>query len=119
MADTPYSEQKCVMVVDQNAPAISGLLQALTQSEYRVAGPFRECADAFDWLTGETPDGALLNILLTDNGCFELAKQLRLRGVPYLFHSGGERDRGDGGDGPARTGPNARTLLDALSNLMA
>ena len=118
MANTPHAEQKCVMVVDQSAPAIAGLFEALERAEYRVAGPFSECSDASDWLMAERPDGALLNMLLTDDGCFDLAKQLRQLGVPYLFHSGGEQPNGDGAanQGPAK--PTAKALLSTLSNLM-
>jgi hypothetical protein len=44
----PNAEQRYVMVIDQNAPAIARLFEGLEQAKYRVAGPFSECSDAFD-----------------------------------------------------------------------
>jgi hypothetical protein len=66
----------------------------------------------------ETPDGALLNILLSDDGCFDLAKQLRQLGIPYLFHSGVEQPSRDGEANHDQAKPTAKALLSALSNLM-
>jgi DNA-binding response OmpR family regulator len=76
------------MVVDQTEGASTSLIGALAGANYCVAGPFSECSDASNWLTNETPDGALLDMLLTDDTCFRLAQQLRSLGVPYLFHTG-------------------------------
>jgi hypothetical protein len=110
--------KQCIMVVSQGVTSGAGLVAALTLANYRVAGPFSECSGASYWLANETPHGALLNMLLTDDTCFDLARELRARGVPYLFHSSTEEP--DGGQHSAREHPVASfvALLNALSELI-
>ena len=79
--------KQCIMVVNQGVTTGTDLVEALKQANYRVAGPFSVCSDASHWLASGTPHGALLDMLLTDDTCFNLARDLRARGVPYLFHS--------------------------------
>jgi DNA-binding NtrC family response regulator len=110
--------QQCIMVVDQNASAGAILAKALTRADYRVAGPFNECSDASHWLASGTPDGALLDMLLTEEMCFVLAKQLRSLGVPFLFHSGwGQVDSGSD-VARSKPGPPLNALLSAMSELI-
>jgi hypothetical protein len=108
----------CIMVVNQGIMTGTGLVDALNQANYRVAGPFSECSDASHWLASGTPHGALLDMLLTDDTCFELARDLRARGVPYLFHSSSRQP--DGGRGSARVEPvpSFNALLNAMSELI-
>jgi DNA-binding response OmpR family regulator len=105
----------CIMVVNQDVAASAILATALTKARYRVAGPFSECSGASNWLLSETPQGALLNILLTDNRCFDLARQLRSRGVPYVFHSGSDEVRGGASPQPR---PPLNVLIEAMSELI-
>ena len=81
MMDT---SQHCIMVVNQSATTGTDITQALERANYRVAGPFKQCSDASDWLAGDTADGALLDMLLSDDTCFELARDLRT--VDALLH---------------------------------
>ena len=62
---------------------------ALAESGFAVAGPFSHCAKALTWLTGNTPDVALLDVELRDGPCIEVARILSARGVPLVFFSGG------------------------------
>jgi hypothetical protein len=82
-----------------------------------VAGPFSVCSDASHWLASGTPHGALLDMLLTDDTCFNLARDLRARGVPYLLHSSSGQP--DGGRSSARVEPvpSFNALLKAMSEL--
>ena len=87
-------------------------MSALQRAEYRVAGPFGDCSDASDWLATAKPDGAFLNISLSNPTCFALATELRQRGVPFVFHSGWGSLGGDvGGVSPLTTLLNAMTKL--------
>jgi CheY-like chemotaxis protein len=113
MTDT---SQHCIMVVNQNATTGANITQVLEQANYRVAGPFKLCSDASDWLTGDTADGALLDMLLSDETCFELARDLRTRGVPYLFHS--TTIRSNGGSDCEEHIPPLNALLKAMSELI-
>ena len=106
--------KQCIMVVNQGVTTGTDLVEALKQANYRVAGPFSVCSDASHWLASGTPHGALLDMLLTDDTCFNLARDLRARGVPYLFHSSSGQP--DGGRSSARVEPvpsfNARAMTD-------
>jgi hypothetical protein len=108
--------QSCIIVVNQSAAAGIEIMRALQQANYRVAGPFELCSDASDWLACDTADGALLDVLLTEDACYKLAKDLRQRGVPYLFHA----TPAEPNDGSATVGsvPSLDALLKAVSALI-
>jgi hypothetical protein len=110
------SSKQCIMVVNQGHTTGTDLVDALKKANYRVAGPFRECSAASHWLTGETPRGALLEMLLTDDSCFHLARDLRARGVPYLFHSSTPQQ--DAGSTRGESMPSFHALLNAMSELI-
>jgi DNA-binding response OmpR family regulator len=77
------------VLVAEDVGAISLALEdALTDAGYAVAGPFASCATALEWLDGNRPDLALLDAVLSDGLCIELARALRARTVPFLVLSG-------------------------------
>ncbi len=80
----------CLVVEDQ---ALIGLaLEAsLEEAGFAVAGPFGRARDACVWLDQHTPDIALLDLLLIDGPCLEIATVLRDRGVPFAIYSGVHR----------------------------
>jgi hypothetical protein len=55
-------------------------------------------------------------MLLSDDTCFELARDLRTRGVPYLFHS--TATRWNGGSDVEGHVPPLNALLQAMSELI-
>ena len=77
-----------VLLVEDEA-AISMLLQdVMEEAGYAVAGPFATCARALTWLETETPDRAVLDTILLDGSCKDLAAELIRRKVPFLVFSG-------------------------------
>ena len=108
----------CIMVIHQGVATGTDLVDALTQANYRVAGPFSECLDASQWLASGTPHGALLDMLLTDDTCFNLARDLRARGVPYLFHSSSGLSDGVQEFSHGAPVPPFDTLVSAMSELI-
>jgi DNA-binding response OmpR family regulator len=85
-AELPNDQVRpCVLVV-QCSPALD-LMADPTQATYEVAGPFISLSRARDWLDADTPDAAILDITVRDGECFELARELRRRGVPFLFYT--------------------------------
>ena len=115
MTDQP---KQCILVVHQGVASGTDLVDALKHANYRVAGPFSECLDASQWLASGTPHGALLDMLLTDDTCFNLARDLRVRGVPYLFHSSSGQTDGVQGSTHRAPVPSFETLLSAISELI-
>jgi DNA-binding response OmpR family regulator len=112
------------VLVAEDIGAISIALEdALADAGYAVAGPFASCATAMEWLDGNRPDLALLDAVLNDGLCIELARALRARAIPFLFLSGNHPLHGlpaDLHDAPWLEKPvTYEQLVDALSTLTA
>jgi DNA-binding response OmpR family regulator len=84
------TDASCVLVVEQNAIIGLSLAEDLEDQGYRVAGPYA-CAGALKWLQTHTPNLVILDADLQSGSCVELARLLRLRGVPFLVFSSHER----------------------------
>ena len=82
------SRTPLVMVVENEA-AISMMLEGVMEDEgYAVAGPFATCASALKWLTSGTPDCAVLDTVLQDGSCKNLAAELSRLNIPFMVFSG-------------------------------
>jgi DNA-binding response OmpR family regulator len=79
---------RVAMVVEDEALIAMSLEEGLSDLGFVVAGPFSACSDAIDFLRSETPHVAILDSVLSDGLCIELARELRHRGVPFLVYSG-------------------------------
>jgi DNA-binding response OmpR family regulator len=109
-----------LLAADEAIQALA-LQYELDDAGYGVAGPFATCADAMAWLAIETPDVAVLDTMLKDGSCKDLAAELTRRGVPFVIYSGlqqalnsiSEFRDGVWVEKPAAFG----TLLDALVSL--
>ena len=64
------------------------LADELEARGFEVAGSFPSCREALDWLAASSPDIAILDVKLKDGSSLELARELRRRGVPFVFFSG-------------------------------
>ena len=77
------------MVVEDEALIACSLEEALQDLGFEVAGPFASCAEAHKYLAaGRHPAVAILDAVLRDGTCLELARKLTSRGVPFLIYSG-------------------------------
>jgi DNA-binding response OmpR family regulator len=83
----------CRFLVAEDIGVISLALEdTLEDGGYTVAGPFASRVTASAWLRIDTPDVALLDLVLRDGPCFEVARLLQERNVPIVFLSGQMRD---------------------------
>ena len=82
-----------VLVAEDEAVIAMALADDLEAAGYAVAGAFATCESALQWLKDETPDLAVLDPMLKDGTCRELAIELSRRGVPIAIHSGNREDR--------------------------
>jgi CheY-like chemotaxis protein len=80
-----------VLLAEDNACIGLTLQDDLESVGYGVAGPFSTCVEALAWLRSATPDVAVLDVLLSDGPCCELARELKERGVPFVVYSGTSR----------------------------
>jgi DNA-binding response OmpR family regulator len=77
-----------VLLAEDGAMISMALEDTLQDHGYTIAGPFPTCSTAITWLQDNTPDLAVLDLILSDGPCIELARALRHRNVPILFLSG-------------------------------
>jgi DNA-binding response OmpR family regulator len=81
------------VLIAEDVGAISLALEdTLQDGGYTVAGPFASRESASAWLRDHTPDVALLDLVLRDGPCLEVARLLQERNVPTVFLSGQMRD---------------------------
>jgi DNA-binding response OmpR family regulator len=116
MSDRP----RCLIVEDQALIGMS-LEASLEEAGFDVIGPFGRKAQALSLLDAETPDLALLDIMLPDGSSVELARELKRRGVPFAIYSGlkPETDTPEFQDVIWLEKPvSRRALTDALSQLV-
>jgi DNA-binding response OmpR family regulator len=89
-----YSQSSClVLLVEDVALVAMDLQNNLKSAGYAVAGPFDSCASAVAWLETETPHLAVLDTMLKDGSCKDLATELTRRGVPFVIWSGHRQDK--------------------------
>jgi DNA-binding response OmpR family regulator len=85
------SEQRIVLLVEDEAMIGMALADALEEAGFVVAGPVSTTADALGWLARMRPDLALVDIVLRDGPCMALVRELRKRGIPFVINSGHPR----------------------------
>ena len=77
------------MIVEDEALIAYSLEDALRDFGMDVAGPFASCAEALACLCGsQVPALAVVDAVLRDGTCLELARELTRRHVPFLIYSG-------------------------------
>ncbi len=82
-----------VLLLEDEALIAVALQTDLEEAGYTVAGPFLTCASALEWLASHRPDAAILDTVLKDGPCKEVAVTLTRLGVPFLVYSGHAEDR--------------------------
>ena len=91
MSDQSQTPKIILIAEDEGIVALC-LGDDLTEAGYEIVGPFATCAEAMRFLEDGTPDLAVLDPLLKDGSCQELASELARRGVPFVIYSGNRRD---------------------------
>jgi DNA-binding response OmpR family regulator len=80
-----------ILVVEDDYYIATDTARALQLAGAQVLGPCPNVAAAQAELTHAAPDAALLDINLGQGPCFALARELRERGVPFVFTTGYDR----------------------------
>jgi DNA-binding response OmpR family regulator len=84
----PSASDGAVLLLEDEALIAVALQDDLEEAGYEVAGPFAACVDALAWLESNKPDLAILDTVLKDGPCKEVALRLTSVGVPFLVYSG-------------------------------
>ena len=81
-----------VMVVEDIFVLAMEVKSVLETAGAEVVGPFASSGGALRSCGQRLPDCALLDANLGEGSSFDLARVLRMRGVPFLFFTGYDRD---------------------------
>src|ERR671913_826476 len=87
MRPAPTARRRCMIVEDQVLIGMA-LQVSLDEAGFETAGPFMSNAASLRWLHVNTPELALLDVLLKDGPCVQLARELKSRGIPFAIYSG-------------------------------
>jgi DNA-binding response OmpR family regulator len=89
----PLHHRSTILLLEDEALVAVALQADLEEAGYSVAGPFLTCASALEWLADHRPDAAILDTVLKDGPCKEVALVLTRERVPFLVYSGHAEDR--------------------------
>ena len=76
-----------VIIIEDEPLVALALEEEFAAARFNVSGSFASCAETLRWLERHQPDVAVLDIVLEDGPCYDLALELKRRGVPYLICS--------------------------------
>jgi DNA-binding response OmpR family regulator len=77
-----------VLIVEDELIVALDVGDALEAEGYDIAGPSKTSAEALSLLRTVSPDLAVLDVRLKDGNGFEVARELKRRGIPFVFYSG-------------------------------
>ena len=90
---TPTSTKLVVLLAEPDLITAADLSDALERAGYRVLGPVTTMAGALLLLEQDSPTLAIIDVVLKDGSCAELAQALRQQGVPFLVHSAARQEQ--------------------------
>jgi two-component SAPR family response regulator len=76
------------MIVEDQALIGMSLEASLKEAGFTVAGPFMSSTQALQWLEHNSPDLAVLDIMIKDGTSLRIASALKGRDVPFAVYSG-------------------------------
>lgn len=88
-----FTSGPIVLLLEDEALIALNLQDELQDAGFSVGGSFTTCADALFWLESNTPDVAVLDTVLKDTHCGDVARELVDRNVPFVIYSGHREDR--------------------------
>ena len=93
MSEHRDGQRPQVLVVENEPVIATSLAVELEAQGLQVAGPFAGCGGAMAWLARSQPDCAIIDVGHEDGCGFDVARELRDRGIPFVFLSGAEAFR--------------------------
>jgi DNA-binding response OmpR family regulator len=76
-----------VLVIEDDAIVGFDLVEALSEAGLKAIGPLTSRAAALDWLETNTPEAAVLDLMLEDGTAAAVAQLLKTRDVPFIAFS--------------------------------
>jgi len=90
----PHQTGSILILEDQPLIALD-LEELLTGAGFGNLTLLSSCAEAESWLSTNRPDAAILDIILRDGECTEVARILAARSIPFITHSGNIKAEAD------------------------
>jgi CRP-like cAMP-binding protein len=90
---TQMDQRPIVLLAESDAVTGMDVSDALDRAGYRVLGPVATAAEALRLLIQEKPTLAIIDVVLRDGPCADLAHTLRRLGTPFLIHSAANPDQ--------------------------
>lgn len=88
-AQPPVPESLCSVLILEDEMIIGlDIADALASDGYQIAGPFVSSREALAWMETFSPDLGILDVRLRRDSGFAVARELRRRGIPFVFYSG-------------------------------
>lgn len=78
---------RCMIAEDQVLIGMA-MEASLEEAGFRVVGPFLSNDEALRSLEDETPDVAVLDVVMKDGSSVAIARELKRRGVRFAIYSG-------------------------------
>jgi DNA-binding response OmpR family regulator len=78
-----------VLVIEDDAIVGFDLVEALSEAGLKAIGPLTSRAAALEWLETNTPEAAVLDLMLEDGSAEGVAQVLKTRGIPFIAFSAG------------------------------
>jgi ActR/RegA family two-component response regulator len=83
-----HRRHKSILVLEDDAIIALDLEDTIARAEFRVASVISSCADTLEWLKRNTADIAIIDVLLRDGPCVEVAETLVAKSIPFVVFSG-------------------------------
>ena len=110
-----------ILIVEDNSIIALNLEDALKAWGYLPVGPAADCAGAINLLNAQRVDAAILDIFLRGEAVWPVARELVLRGIPFVFLTGADDpavDHAEYAGHPTLSKPCGEdAMLSALSRL--
>lgn len=84
-----------ILIVDDEPLIAMMLSDWLRELGHQVVGPALSVGDALTLIEGHGIDGAILDVTLGKDTCYEIADALKRRSVPLIFATGHRTERID------------------------
>ena len=84
----PLPKPRSILVVEDESMIGLAVSDLLSDEGFRVIGPVATCKQALLVLDSDRPDAVLLDLMLRDGSCIDLARELKTRHVPFVVFSG-------------------------------
>ena len=83
----PQSSQPRVLILQNDPCASLTLVRSIAGHGYLASGPLARLEEACAHLVQTSPDMVVMDVALEGGNTFDLARELRRKGIPFVFYT--------------------------------